>query len=153
MNRNFKRSAVVGGTVAAVFGVGVGLAAWTNYGEGSGAVTAGQATALTVNVTGVTGLYPTKSVTVPFTVRNPNPYDVKLTKATLVDVTVTSSPGACAASVVTGTDVTSFTPTDVVAAGQTSGSYSFPVTMSNTAADGCQNAVFSVKLGVTGLSN
>ena len=43
MRKNIKRSAVVGGTVAAVFGVGIGFAAWTNYGEGSGDVTAGTA--------------------------------------------------------------------------------------------------------------
>ena len=88
MRKNIKRSAVVGTSVAAVFGVGIGFAAWTNSGEGSGAVTAETAKPLTVTVTGVSGLFPTGSVDVPFTVTNDlNPYDVKLDKATLVDVT------------------------------------------------------------------
>ena len=76
MRRNIKRSAVVGTTVAAVFGVGIGFAAWTNYGEGPATVTAGTATPLTVTVSNVTGLFPTKSVNVPFTVTNTNPYGV-----------------------------------------------------------------------------
>jgi hypothetical protein len=154
MNRNMKRSAVVGGTIAALLGTTVALAAWTNYGESTGTVTAGTTTPLTVTVTNVGGLYPTKSVNVPFTVRNTNPYDVKLTKVELKSVVVTSAPGpTCDPSVVTGSTMTLNTASDVVATNTTSGSYNFPVTMSNTATDDCQNAVFTVKLGVTGLSN
>ena len=154
MRKNIKRSAVVGGTVAAVFGVGIGYAAWTNYGESTGTVTAGAATPLTVTVTNVSGLYPTKSVNVPFTVRNTNPYDVKLTKVELKSVVVTSAPGpTCDPAVVTGSTVTLNTASDVVATNTTSGSYNFPVSMTNAATDDCQNAVFTVKLGVTGLSN
>lgn len=150
MRKNITRSAIVGGTVAAVFGVGIGFAAWTNYGEGSGTVTAGQATALTVTVTNVSGLFPTKSVDVPFTVTNPNPYGVKLTKAELESVTVDAAHSACDTTVVTGSDVTL---SDVVASSGTSSSQTFPVSMSNAATDECQGAVFTVKLGVTGVSN
>jgi len=150
MRNNIKRSAVVGTTVAAVFGVGVGFAAWTNYGEGSGTVTAGSATALTVTVSNVTGLFPTKSVDVPFTVTNPNPYAVTLSKAELKSVTVDAGHSGCVASVVTGSDVTL---SDVVATSGTSASHNFPVTMSNAATDACQGAVFTVTLGVTGLSS
>ena len=77
MHTNTRRSAVVGGTVATLFGLGVAFAAWTNTGVGSGSVTAGTAAPLTVTVSGVSGLVPTKSVNVPFTVTNTNPYDVK----------------------------------------------------------------------------
>ena len=150
MLRNIKRSAVVGGTIAAVFGVGIGFAAWTNYGEGSGAVTAGTATPLTVTVTNVTGLFPTKSVNVPFTVTNTNPYGVTLSKAELKSVTVDAGHATCDPAVVTGTDVTL---SDVVATTATSSSHNFPVTMSNAATDACQGAVFTVTLGVTGLSS
>ena len=153
MRRTIKRSAVVGGTVAAVFGVGIGFAAWTNYGEGSGAVTAAQAQDLTVSVTGVSGLFPTGTKNVSFTVDNPNPYAVKLTKVELKDVAVTTGGPMCLPSVVTGSTVTLGAPSDVVAASGTSGSYNFPVTMSNLAHDDCQNAVFTVTLGVTGVSN
>jgi hypothetical protein len=147
MRRNIKRSAVVGGTIAAVFGVGIGFAAWTNYGEGSGAVTAGNPVALTVQVSGVGGLVPNGSVDVPFTVENLNPYKVELTKAELVSVTTTKA--GCDAAVVTGVDVPL---SEVVAAGATGTSHDFPVDMSNDAVDACQGAVFTVKLGVTGLS-
>ncbi len=150
MRKNITRSAVVGGTVAAVFGVGIGFAAWTNYGEDTGAVTAGQATALTVTVSDVSGLFPTKSVDVPFTVTNTNPYDVQLSKAELKSVTVDAAHSTCDATVVTGSDVTL---SDVVAPSDTSSSHDFPVTMSNAATDACQGAVFTVKLGITGLSN
>jgi hypothetical protein len=79
MRKNIKRSAVVGTTVATLFGVGVAFAAWTNTGDGSGSVTAGTAQILNVSVTGVSGLVPNQSVNVPFTVGNSNSYDVKLT--------------------------------------------------------------------------
>lgn len=150
MSRNIKRSAVVGGTVAALFGAGVAFAAWTNTGDGSGSVTAGSAQPLTVTVSGVNGLVPTKSVSVPFTVTNTNPYDVKLTNAHLQNVTVDTGHSTCATSVVTGSDVTL---TDVVAASQTSASQTFSVAMSNAATDACQGATFTVTLRVTALSN
>jgi hypothetical protein len=149
MRRNIRRSAVVGGTVAALFGAGVAFAAWTNTGDGSGSVTAGTAQPLTVTVSGVSGLVPTKSVNVPFPVTNTNPYDVKLTNAHLQDVTVTGAPG-CDPAVVTGSDVA---VSDVVAPAGTSPSRSFPVTMSNAATDACQGAAFTVTLRVTALSN
>jgi hypothetical protein len=151
MRRNIKRTAVVGGTVAALFGAGVAFAAWTNTGEGSGAVTAGQPEVLTVNVGPVSGLVPTKSVNVPFTVANPNPYGVKLTKAELVSVATTKT--GCDAAEISGSDVALGAPTDVVASNGTSGSYNFPVTMSNLVTNACQGATFTVTLRVTGLSN
>jgi hypothetical protein len=150
MRKNIKRSAVVGGTVAAVFGVGIGFAAWTNYGEGSGSVTADQATPLTVTVTNVTGLFPTGSVDVPFTVTNTNDYDVTLSKATLEGVTVDAAHSLCDTDVVTGSEVTL---SDVVANGATSSSQDFTLSMTNAATDDCQGAVFTVTLGVTGLSS
>ncbi len=150
MRNNIKRSAVVGGTVAALFGVGVGFAAWTNYGEGTGDVTAAQAQPLTVTVSNVGGLFPAGSVDVPFTVTNTNDYDVTLSKAELTTVTVDAAHSACATSVVSGSDVTL---SDVVAAGATSSSQDFALSMSNAATDACQGAVFTVTLGVTGLSS
>lgn len=150
MRTNLRRSAVVGGTVAAVFGMGVALAAWTNTGDGSGSVTATTARPLTVTVSNVSGLFPTGSVDVPFTVTNTNPYGVQLTKASLKSVAVDSAHSLCNTSVVTGSDVTL---SEVVASNGTSASSSFPVAMSNTANDSCQGAVFTVTLTVTGLSN
>jgi hypothetical protein len=150
MRNNTRRSAVVGGTAAALFGIGVAVAAWTNYGEGSGTVTAAQAQPLTVTVTNVGGLFPTGSVDVPFTVTNTNDYDVTLSKAELKTVTVDAAHSACDTSVVTGSDVAL---SDVVATGGTSSSQDFTLDMSNAATDACQGAVFTVTLGVTGLSS
>jgi hypothetical protein len=133
-----------------LFGIGVAVAAWTNYGEGSGDVTAATAQPLTVTVTDVSGLFPTGSVDVPFTVTNTNDYDVTLSKAELKTVTVDAAHSACATSVVTGSDVAL---SDVVANGATSASQDFTLTMSNAATDACQGAVFTVTLGVTGLSS
>lgn len=148
MHRNIKRSAVVGGTVAALFGAGVALAAWTNTGESSGGVTATSAQPLTVTVSNVSGLFPTGSRNVPFTVTNTNPYGVTLTKATLKSVTVDKA--GCDTAVISGADVPL---SDVVATSATSPSHNFPVTMSNAATDQCQGAVFTVTLEVTGLSS
>lgn len=150
MRKNFKRSAVVGGTVAAVFGVGIGFAAWTNYGEGTGNVTAASAQPLTVTVTNVNGLFPTGSVDVPFTVTNTNDYDVTLSKAELKTVTVDTAHSLCDTDEITGSDVTL---SDVVASGATSSSQYFRLSMSNQVTDACQGAVFTVTLGVTGLSS
>lgn len=149
MRKNIKRSAVVGGTVAALLGAGVALAAWTNDGVGSGEVAATTAKPLTVTVEDVSGLFPTGSVDVPFTVTNDNnPYDVALSNATLTGVTVDKA--GCNTAVVTGSTLP--LNDDVVANGATSGSYDFPVTMSNAATDACQGAVFTVTLKVTALS-
>ena len=150
MRKNIKRSAVVGTTVATLFGVGVAFAAWTNTGDGSGSVTAGTPTALTVSVSGVGGLVPTKSVNVPFTVSNTNPYDVQLTNAHLQSVAVDSGHSTCDVAVITGSDLAL---SDVVAGPTgTSTSHDFPVTMDNAATNACQGATFTVTLRVTGLS-
>jgi hypothetical protein len=150
MRRNIKRSAVVGATVAGLFGAGVALAAWTNEGVGSGDVTAGQAKALTVSVGTVDGLVPNGTANVPFTVKNLNDYDVKLENATLQSVT-TSNAG-CNATAVTG-DPVDLSSVAALAKDATSSQQMFPVTMDNTAANECQGAVFTVTLKVTGLSN
>ena len=58
----------------------VAFAAWTSNGTGAGAATAGTAKNLTIAVTNVSGLYPTGTFNVPFTVTNPNSYAVQLTR-------------------------------------------------------------------------
>src|SRR4051812_6085784 len=69
--------------VVALMAGAVAFAAWTSSGTGTGTATARNAQALTVNVTNVSGLYPTGSMNVPFTVTNPNPYAVTLNKVVL----------------------------------------------------------------------
>jgi predicted transcriptional regulator len=150
MRKTTRRSAVVAGTVVGLVGTGIAFAAWTNSGEASGTVTAETAKPLTVTVTNVSGLFPTGSVDVPFTVTNTNPYEVTLDNATLKSVTVDAGHSACNPTVVTGADVA---VTDVIAPAGISATRNFPVTMSNAAVDACQGAVFTVTLKVTGLSS
>jgi hypothetical protein len=145
--RNSKRAAVVGVGLVGALGASVALAAWTTQGTGSGSATAGTDQALTVTVSPATGLFPTGTTNVPFTVTNPNGYAVTLSQATLQNVTVDKT--GCVASVVSGSPVTL---SDRIAAGATSTSKSFPVTMSNAATDECKGAVFTLTLKVTGAS-
>ena len=136
----FALGALMAGTVA--------FAAWTSNGTGTGTATAGTAKNLTIAVTNVSGLYPTGTFNVPFTVTNPNSYAVQLSKVQLQTVTVNNV--GCTASVVSGPD---FTDTDVIAAGATSASRNFSVTMSNAAEDACQGAVFTLTLKALGASS
>jgi hypothetical protein len=152
MKLNTARTARRGGgiliAVIALFAGAVAFAAWTSNGTGSGTATATNAQNLTISVTNVSGLYPTGSFNVPFTVTNPNPYAVTLSKIALNGVTV-DKPG-CTASVVSGADLVD---TDVIPAGGTTASRDFSVTMSNAAEDACQGAVFTLTLKATGASS
>jgi hypothetical protein len=146
-----RRSSAVAAATVGLLGLGVAFAAWTSTGEGSGTVNAAQAQPLTVSVQNVTGLYPTGSVDVPFTVSNPNPYDVTLNNVTLKSVTVDAAHSGCATTVVTGADL----PLTLVATknGGTTASRNFTVSMSNAATDACQGATFTLTLKASGLSS
>jgi len=151
-----KRTAVIVGTTAALIGGGIAFAAWTTTGTGSGTATAGTDQALTVTVSPVTGLYPTGTFNVPFTVTNPNSYDVKLSTVTFGTVTVDAGHSGCSASVVSSNTGSGnvLTDTDVVAKnGGVTGSVNFPIAMSNAATDPCKGAVFTVTLTAAGQSN
>ncbi len=146
-----RRSSAVAATTVGLLGLGVAFAAWTSTGEGTGTAEAAQAKPLAVHVTNVTGLYPTGSVDVPFTVSNPNPYNVTLSSVTLKSVAVDAAHSDCATSVVTGADL----PVNLVATknGGTTASQSFTVSMSNAATDACQGATFTLTLKASGLSS
>ena len=146
-----KRVAIVAGTTATLIGGGIAFAAWTTSGTGTGTATAGTDAPLTVAVSAVSGLYPTGTFNVPFTVSNTNGYNVTLQKVSLESVTVDSGHSGCATSTVTGADLSD---TDVVA--KTSGvttSRNFPVTMSNAADDTCKGATFTLTLKAWGASS
>lgn len=148
MRTTTRRTAVVGIGIVGIMGAGAAFAAWTTEGTGSGTATAGKDQALTVTVSPATGLFPTGTTNVPFTVTNPNSYAVTLSQATLQNVTVDKA--GCVPSVVTGSPVAL---TDKIASNATSTSKSFPVTMSNAATDECKNAVFTLTLKVSGASS
>lgn len=136
----FALGALMAGTVA--------FAAWTSNGTGTGTATAGTAKNLTIGVTNISGLYPTGTFNVPFTVTNPNSYAVTLTKVQLQSVSVNNV--GCTATVVSGADLPD---TDVIAAGATSASRNFSISMSNAAEDACQGAVFTLTLKALGASS
>ena len=146
-----RRSSAVAATTVGLLGLSVAFAAWTSTGEGSGTADATTAKPLTVTVSNVNGLYPTGSVDVPFTVSNPNAYDVTLNNVTLKSVDVDNAHSGCATSVVTGSDL----PLNLVATknGGTTASRNFTVSMSNAATDACQGATFTLTLKASGLSS
>jgi hypothetical protein len=149
-----KKHPVVRRIVGVVFAIGalmagtVAFAAWTSNGTGIGTATAGSAKNLTISVSNVSGLYPTGTFNVPFTVTNPNAYAVALSKVQLQSVTVDKA--GCTAGVVTGADLVD---TDVIPAGGTSASRNLSISMSNAAEDACQGAVFTLTLKALGASS
>jgi hypothetical protein len=144
---NKKRAAIIAVASLGLLGGGLAMASWTASGSGSNAVDAATAQPLVVSVGYVSGLYPTGSLKVPFTVENDNPYKVALSNVQLAGVT--SNHPDCDTSVVTGADVPL---SDVLRSGVTR-SYNFPISMSNDASNGCQGATFTVTLKVTGASS
>ena len=148
LKRNSRRLAGIATGMVVLLAGTVAFAAWTSNGTGSGTAAARSAQSLTVNVSPATGLYPTGTINVPFTVTNPNPYSVTLSKMQLTNVTVDKA--GCTVGVVSGADLPD---TDVIAAGATTVSRNFPVTMSNSAEDACQGAVFTLTLKANGLSS
>ena len=148
MRTTTRRAAVVGFSTIAVLGASAAFAAWTTEGTGTGSATAGSDKPLTVSVSPATGLFPTGTTNVAYTVTNPNDYAVTLSQVSLQNVTVDKT--GCVPSVVSGGPVT---VSDRIASGATSASKTFPVTMSNAATDECKGAVFTLTLKVSGASS
>lgn len=148
MRTTIKRSSILGTVLVLLLGAGIAFAAWTSTGTGSTTVTASKAKDLVVSGTTPTGLYPTGSVPVAVTVTNPNEYKVQLSSLVFVDATTTKV--GCDAAVLSGTDQT--TLTDVLTAGGGAATVNVTVSMSNAAADACQDAVFTVNYTATGSS-
>ncbi len=144
------RTTAVAATVVALAGAGVAFAAWTTTGTGNGSATAGTSAALTVNVNTATGLFPTGSVSVPFTVTNTNPYSVTLTGATAGSFTVDAGHATCNVAAISGAPVTL---TDTILPAATSASRNVVISMSNAATDACKGATFNFALTVSGASS
>jgi hypothetical protein len=146
-----KRSIAITAAVAALAGAGVAFAAWTTNGSGSGSVTAASSKQLVITQSGTaTGLYPTGSVPVSFTVKNDNPYAVALTGATGGTFTVDAAHSGCNVASLSATPV-SLTGT-TVAANSTSPAQQITVKMDNTAVDACQGATIGFTISVSGAS-
>ena len=136
-------AAIAAGAVA--FG-GLAYAYFTTTGAGTGSGAVGTSTALVLNGTVASSLYPGTSSTVSFTVDNASPGHQLLNTIHLVNVTTDSAHSAC--------DVSDFTMPDVVAnqdfatgSGQAV-TATGTITMANTAVsqDACKNAPLTLHL-------
>ena len=137
--------------------VGLVYAAWTTNGSGSGFAKAGTAQDLsTVEGTAATTglLYPNGDGTVTLTIHNPNPYPVVITDVTAGpgDVTATGGIGTCDITGVSFTDqhgldihVPPDSDSDTV-------ELQNAAHMSNESENGCQQAVFTIPVVLSGAS-
>jgi predicted transcriptional regulator len=149
--RKTHKIAIVGSTVGILMAGGIAYAAWTSQDSGTGTVTAGSETGITVDATDATGLFPGQSKDILVTVANDNDYDVKLLTLAYVSADSSTDAAGCDVSNV-DVDVT-FAAGEVVPAGETSDEYTATVTMDDDAAEECQGAVFTLSFDGTADSN
>lgn len=152
------RGITLAALILAFTGVGIGWAAWTTQGTGSGSARA--ITPVTVTVTTDTGqtadLYPgAPAGALHFRVDNANPYPVTFTSMTPGTVTVDSAHSGCAAGNVTvaaRTGLSISVPANTPPASAIARSVASAVTMSPSAPDACQGAVFTIVVTLNGTS-
>ncbi len=146
-----------GVTVLVLGVVGLVYAAWTTNGSGSGYAKAGTAQDLSTVATAVTtgDLYPNGNGTVKLTVHNPNPYAVTITDVTAGtgDVTASGGIGVCDITGVTFLDQNGLSigipangDSDVI-------NLANAAHMSNESENGCQDAVFTIPVLISGASS
>ncbi|HEY3190897.1 MAG TPA: hypothetical protein VGJ70_25625 [Solirubrobacteraceae bacterium] len=151
-------------TLALASGAGLVYAAWTSSGTGSAYVKAGTAQTLTtVDVSASTSatLYPGASGDVLIKISNPNPYPVRVTGVSLngtsASITADASHSSCVTTGVSFSNQTGLTIDVPAKSGGTNGTTQTTLTgaasMSNASDDGCQGAVFTVPVNLTGLSS
>lgn len=152
------RKRIVGAGIALIVLAVVGLvyAAWTSSGTGSGYAKAGSALALTtvdVSASTTATLYPGGDGDVLIEISNPNPYPVRVTSVT-GNGAITADAGhpACTTTGVTFTDQTGLS-IDVAANDETQATLAGSASMSNASDNGCQGAVFTIPVALSGNSN
>jgi hypothetical protein len=150
MLRPTKKFVVAGGLVAGMMASGIAWAAWTADGTGSGYAGATTAEALTTSpATASADLYPGSTGDVTVTINNPNDYAVNVTSIT-GNGTITDDKAACT---VTGVTFATQTGTWNVAANASSTvTLADAASMSNASDTGCQGAVFTIPVALSGAS-
>ncbi len=155
----WRRVAALAAWFVLFISAGVATAAWTANGTGNG--TAKAITAVSVTVTTDTSqtadLYPGGPAgTLAFKVDNVNPYAITFTSMTPGAVTVDSSHSSCTpASYLTVTARTGLSisvPANTPTASPAARSVSSAVSMSSSAPDACQGAVFTIAVTLSGSS-
>jgi hypothetical protein len=145
-----RRVAITAVAIAGLSGAGVAFASWAATGTGSGTGSASTSAPFVVQQSGTaSGLYPTGTASVPFTVKNVNPYPVTLSTAKGANFKVDSAHPGCNVSSLSAVDLAL---SDTIAAGATSATRQLVVSMDNSAVDACQGATFTFDIMVTGAS-
>jgi hypothetical protein len=161
MRKSVKRAAIVGAAVIVMTGTGIAYAAWTASGSGSGyakATTAQVLTTVDATADTVAQLYPGGSGDVRVTIHNPNPYPVKVTSISgNGTITASGGSGTCTVTGVSFDGATGLSILVPARSNNVDGSASYTLTgnahMDNTSDDGCQGAVFTIPVSLSGLSN
>jgi hypothetical protein len=156
MWRYAKGAAVAVGILVFLVATGVAWATWRADGAGHARGAADRAVALTTEATTATGtlLVPGGEGDLVVRVRNPNRYPVQITSIAAIGAV---QPDAEHAAGCSPTGVTFVPPVDLaleLAAGQTREfTVADAVHMAGSAAQGCQGAVFTIPVRLTGASN
>jgi hypothetical protein len=141
--------------VGVALAASVAFAAWTASGSGSGYAKAKTAQALTtvdVSASTTAQLYPGGTGDVIVKITNPNPYAVTVTGLAGAG-TITSDKGAMCDAATGVTYTAPSSPSLAVAAGaSTQFTLTGAVAMSNSSANACQGAVFTIPVTLTGTS-
>jgi hypothetical protein len=137
--------------------VGLVYAAWTTNGTGSGYAKAGSSQALTtvdVSASTTASLYPGVDGNVLIKINNPNPFPVRVTAVT-GSGTITPDSGHAAGCTTTGVTFTNQTGLSLDIAGSTATQFTLnsAAAMSNSSSNGCQGAIFTIPVSLTGTSN
>lgn len=151
-----KRIVGAGVTLIVLSAVGLAYAAWTSSGTGAGYAKASNAQALTtvdVSASTTATLYPGANGDVTIEIDNPNPYPVRVTSIS-GNGAITADGGhpGCVTTGVSFADQTGLT-IDVAANDSTQTTLNGAASMSNASDNGCQGAVFTVPVSLSGNSN
>jgi hypothetical protein len=137
----------------------IAFAAWTATGSGAGYTQATNASPLTtVDVSASTAaqLYPGGTSDVKISISNPNPYPVLVTSVSGSGLpgSITSDKVGCsgAGTGVSFTDQTGLSIA-VAAGGTTNFTFTGAAAMSNSSANACQGATFTIPVTLSGASN
>jgi hypothetical protein len=152
-----RRVFTAGLTVIVLGAVGLVYAAWTTNGTGEAYVKAGTAQDLTtvdVSASTTASLYPGVSGNVLIKINNPNPFPVRVTAVT-GSGTVTPDSGHAAGCTTTGVSFTNQSGLTLDIAGSTATQFTLnaAAAMSNSSSNGCQGAIFTIPVSLTGTSN
>lgn len=150
-----KSAALAVGTVLLLGSSGVAYAYWTNTGTGSGNATTGTTTAVTVNQTAITGLYPGQAAqTLAGTFNNPNAGPIWVAAVTATGYTIDPTHVTAGCLVADGHYTLGGTATvgANVPTGNPQGSWTgLTITMNNlsTNQDFCKGAVVTITYAST----